>query len=204
MRSGAARKRINTESFTERHGPLWYTSATNTPGRCARALSSTVTRSRSSSPDQASMGARWAARSPSRMCGYSLPASPRNSSSSPGTTRNTRRRRGPSHPQNPICTRFPLRPLSATARPSRCHRHGRVDHEAELVVVIGRRCRSVTEEEAPGCVGAYLGTTYRRGRNGDAARLRPPSPSTPSSLGPWLVTDLDLSDLLVECIVSGE
>ncbi len=71
-------------------------------------------------PDQASMGADGP-RDPLADVRL-LPASPRNSSSSPGTTRNTRRRRGPSHPQNPICTRVPLRPSSATARPSRCHR----------------------------------------------------------------------------------
>lgn len=85
---------------------------------------------------------------------------------------------------------------------------GRVDHEAELVVVIGRRCRSVTEEEALGYVAGYTCGNDVSARDVQwgtpPAFARAKSIDTFSPLGPWLVTDLDPSDLLVECIVSGE
>ena len=83
----------------------------------------------------------------------------------------------------------------------------RVDHEAELGVVIGRLCRSVPVEEAPKYVLGYTcgnDVTARdlQQRDGQWARAKGFDGFCP--LGPWVATDLDASDVRVECRVNGE
>ncbi|MBD3177456.1 MAG: 2-hydroxyhepta-2,4-diene-1,7-dioate isomerase, partial [Armatimonadia bacterium] len=85
---------------------------------------------------------------------------------------------------------------------------GRVDHEAELVVVIGRRCRAVAEADAMDYVAGLTCGNDVSAR--DIQWGKPPafargkSIDTFSPLGPWIVTDLDASDLEIKCTVSGE
>lgn len=85
---------------------------------------------------------------------------------------------------------------------------GRVDHEAELVVVVGRRCRGVAEEEALRYVAGYTCGNDISARDVQwgtpPAFARAKSIDTFAPLGPWLVTDLDPTDLALQCLVSGE
>lgn len=85
---------------------------------------------------------------------------------------------------------------------------GRVDHEAELVVVIGARCRAVAEQDALRFVAGYTCGNDVSARDVQwgtpPAFARAKSIDTFSPLGPWLVTDIDPADLLIECLVSGE
>lgn len=83
----------------------------------------------------------------------------------------------------------------------------RVDHEAELGVVIGRLCKGVSEEEAQGYVLGYTcgnDVTARdlQQRDGQWSRAKGFDGFCP--LGPWIETDLDTADLRVECRVNGE
>ena len=81
---------------------------------------------------------------------------------------------------------------------------GRVDHEAELAVVIGRPARDLTRENALAHVWGYTvanDVTARDQQNSDAQWTRGKGHDTFCPLGPWLVTDLDPGDLRVRCEV---
>jgi len=86
----------------------------------------------------------------------------------------------------------------------------RVEHEAELTIVIGRRCRNVTREEAWAYVlGVTCGNdvTARDLQRADGQWTRGKGFDTFCPLGPWLVTGLsesDIADLAVTCRVNGE
>ena len=71
--------------------------------------------------------------------------------------------------------------------------HRRTDHEAELAVVIGKMCRSVSSNEALGYVAGYtmgLDMTVR----GSEDRSYRKSPDGYTILGPWLVTADEIPD----------
>jgi 2-keto-4-pentenoate hydratase/2-oxohepta-3-ene-1,7-dioic acid hydratase in catechol pathway len=83
---------------------------------------------------------------------------------------------------------------------------GRVDHEAELGVVIGRRTHRVTPGLARDCViGFTCGTdvTAREVQSLDGQWTRAKGYDTFCPLGPW-VADVDPADLAIECLVNGE
>lgn len=83
---------------------------------------------------------------------------------------------------------------------------GRVDHEAELVAVIGRRLhRASPAEAAQGLLGFSCGNdvTARdiQGRDGQWTRAKGFDTFCP--IGPW-VADVEPNDLAIECLVNGE
>jgi 2-keto-4-pentenoate hydratase/2-oxohepta-3-ene-1,7-dioic acid hydratase in catechol pathway len=83
---------------------------------------------------------------------------------------------------------------------------GRVDEEAELVVVIGRSCRNVRPEEAPGCVLGYScgnDVSAREWQKRDLNWWRAKSSDTFAPLGPSIVTDLDPSSARITGRING-
>jgi 2-keto-4-pentenoate hydratase/2-oxohepta-3-ene-1,7-dioic acid hydratase in catechol pathway len=83
----------------------------------------------------------------------------------------------------------------------------RVDHEAELVVVIGRRAHKVAATDAWSVVGGYTcgnDVTARDIQRSDGQWTRGKGFHTFCPLGPWVETDIDPSDVRVSCTVSGE
>jgi 2-keto-4-pentenoate hydratase/2-oxohepta-3-ene-1,7-dioic acid hydratase in catechol pathway len=83
-----------------------------------------------------------------------------------------------------------------------------VEHEAELAVVIGSKCRNLTSENA---VDAIFGITCANDvtsrdlppRDGNTTRAK--SFDTYCPIGPWIETDLDLAaGVQVRCTVNGE
>lgn len=83
----------------------------------------------------------------------------------------------------------------------------RVDHEAELAVVIGRICRAVPEEEAGRYILGYTcgnDVTARDLQERDGQWTRAKGFDGFCPLGPWLETELDPSDVEVVCRVDGE
>jgi 2-keto-4-pentenoate hydratase/2-oxohepta-3-ene-1,7-dioic acid hydratase in catechol pathway len=83
----------------------------------------------------------------------------------------------------------------------------RVDHEAEMAVVIGRLARRVRAEDA----GRYIlgftcgnDVTARdlQAKDGQWTRAKGFDGFCP--LGPWIETELDPTDLAIECRVNGE
>lgn len=82
-----------------------------------------------------------------------------------------------------------------------------VEHSAELAVIIGRRARWVSVEDAPKFVFGYTCANDIAARDlqpGDVYTTRSKSFDTFCPLGPWVVTSLDPSDLLIVSKVNGQ
>ena len=83
----------------------------------------------------------------------------------------------------------------------------RVDHEAELGIVIGRLCREVSRERAFDVVLGYTcgnDVTARDHQAQDGQWTRGKGHDTFCPLGPWVETELKVDDLAVRCTVDGE
>ena len=82
-----------------------------------------------------------------------------------------------------------------------------VEHEAELVVVIGKRGRNITSEDARNHILGYTvgnDITARDLQKTDGQWTRAKGFDTFCSFGPWIDTDFDISDALITCKVSGQ
>ena len=83
----------------------------------------------------------------------------------------------------------------------------RVDYEAELAVVIGRRCWKVSEADALDYVAGYTclnDVTARDLQQKDGQWTRAKGFDTFCPMGPYLTTDIDPSNLAVEAFLNGE
>jgi 2-keto-4-pentenoate hydratase/2-oxohepta-3-ene-1,7-dioic acid hydratase in catechol pathway len=83
----------------------------------------------------------------------------------------------------------------------------RVDYEGELAVVIGRLCRDVPVERVPEVVLGYTvanDVTARDLQKTDGQWWRAKGFDSFCPLGPYLVTDLDVTDLRVTTRLDGE
>ncbi len=84
---------------------------------------------------------------------------------------------------------------------------GRVDHEAELAVIIGKIARRVDRENALSYVLGYTcanDVSARDFQKKDGQWGRAKGFDTFCPLGPWITTDFDPSDVGVHCTVNGE
>lgn len=83
----------------------------------------------------------------------------------------------------------------------------RVDHEAELAIVIGRLCREVPLARAFDVVLGYTcgnDVTARDHQAQDKQWTRGKSHDTFCPIGPWIETELDASDVVVQARVDDE
>ena len=81
---------------------------------------------------------------------------------------------------------------------------GRVDHEGELAIVIGRPARDLTIDNALAHVWGYTAAndvTAREQQRSDGQWTRGKGHDTFCPLGPWIETDLDPANLRVRCEV---
>jgi 2-keto-4-pentenoate hydratase/2-oxohepta-3-ene-1,7-dioic acid hydratase in catechol pathway len=82
-----------------------------------------------------------------------------------------------------------------------------VQYEGELVVVIGKRCRRVSEAEALDCVFGYTignDVSERTWQRGDRTLWRGKNTDTFKPMGPWIVTGLDPDTLRVTIRLNGQ
>jgi 2-keto-4-pentenoate hydratase/2-oxohepta-3-ene-1,7-dioic acid hydratase in catechol pathway len=85
-----------------------------------------------------------------------------------------------------------------------------VDYEAELVVVIGKRCRHVSKEDAPGVVFGYCAgndVSVRDWQFRTPQYMLGKSFDTHAPFGPWIVTADEIGDphgLGIRTLVNGE
>ncbi|MGC1377191.1 MAG: fumarylacetoacetate hydrolase family protein [Anaerolineales bacterium] len=82
-----------------------------------------------------------------------------------------------------------------------------VEHEGELVAVIGKRGRNITIEQARSHILGYtIGNdiTARDLQKSDGQWTRAKGFDTFCPFGPWIDTDFDVSDALITCKVSGQ
>ena len=83
---------------------------------------------------------------------------------------------------------------------------GRVDHEAEMAIVIGRKARHVAEAEAAAAILGYTcfnDVTARELQDREIQFTRAKGFDTFAPFGPWIETDLDPSDLAITASVNG-
>jgi 2-keto-4-pentenoate hydratase/2-oxohepta-3-ene-1,7-dioic acid hydratase in catechol pathway len=81
-----------------------------------------------------------------------------------------------------------------------------VQYEGELVVVIGRQCKHVSEAEALDCVFGYTignDVSERTWQRGDRTFWRGKNTDTFKPMGPWIVTGLDPDALRVTIRLNG-
>lgn len=84
---------------------------------------------------------------------------------------------------------------------------GHVDYEAELAVIIGRRCKNIPAAEADGVIMGYTcfnDVTARDLQKKDSQWTRAKSFDTFAPVGPYIASPLDVSDLRVKTRVNGE
>jgi 2-keto-4-pentenoate hydratase/2-oxohepta-3-ene-1,7-dioic acid hydratase in catechol pathway len=82
-----------------------------------------------------------------------------------------------------------------------------IEHEAELVVVIGKRGRWISLNEARSFIFGYTignDVTARDLQRRDGQWTRAKGFDTFCSFGPWIETDFDPADALLTCHVNGE
>ncbi len=82
-----------------------------------------------------------------------------------------------------------------------------VEHEAELVVVIGKRARYVTAEDAKNYIFGYTignDVTARDLQRTDEQWTRAKGFDTFCPFGPWIDTDFNIADALITCKVNGQ
>lgn len=82
-----------------------------------------------------------------------------------------------------------------------------VEHEAELVVVIGKRGKNLTAETAKEYIFGYTignDVTARDLQKTDGQWTRAKGFDTFCSFGPWIDTEFDASDAVVTCRVNGQ
>ena len=82
----------------------------------------------------------------------------------------------------------------------------RVEHEAELGVVIARRVRRISREQALSAVFGYTAVcdvTARDIQRKDVQFTRAKGYDTFCPVGPWIETELDPADLAITCTVDG-
>ncbi len=82
-----------------------------------------------------------------------------------------------------------------------------VEHEAELAVIIGKRCRWISIEEATQVILGYTignDVTARDLQRRDGQWTRGKGFDTFCPLGPWIETVFDSADALITCYVNGE
>lgn len=82
-----------------------------------------------------------------------------------------------------------------------------VEHEAELVVVIGKRGRFISPEEARDYIFGYTvgnDVTARDLQRSDGQWTRAKGFDTFCPFGPWIDTDFDPADAIITCRVNGQ
>jgi 2-keto-4-pentenoate hydratase/2-oxohepta-3-ene-1,7-dioic acid hydratase in catechol pathway len=82
-----------------------------------------------------------------------------------------------------------------------------VEHEAELVLVIGKRGKNITAEQAKRYIFGYtIGNdiTARDLQKTDSQWTRAKGFDTFCSFGPWIDTDFDPADAVITCRVNGQ
>ncbi|MEX2143710.1 MAG: fumarylacetoacetate hydrolase family protein [Anaerolineales bacterium] len=83
----------------------------------------------------------------------------------------------------------------------------RIEHEAELAVVIGRRSRWLNPEDVNDAILGFLvanDVTARDLQRRDGQWTRGKGFDTFCPIGPWIETEFDAADAVISCTVNGE
>jgi 2-keto-4-pentenoate hydratase/2-oxohepta-3-ene-1,7-dioic acid hydratase in catechol pathway len=118
---------------------------------------------------------------------------------------------GKSPPKDPVVSLKPRTSLAGPYEDIVCPRFvTQLDYEGELALVIGKKCRNVSEADAPGCVAGYFVINDVSARDIqfiDKQYTRAKGFDTFGPCGPWLTTPdeiLDPGNLRLTTKVNGE
>jgi 2-keto-4-pentenoate hydratase/2-oxohepta-3-ene-1,7-dioic acid hydratase in catechol pathway len=117
------------------------------------------------------------------------------------------REMGGEAPASPVIFLKPSTSVIGTGDVIRLPQSDRVDHEAELAVVIGRPARDVSRADALSYVLGYTcanDVTARDQQKADGQFTRGKGHDSFCPIGPWIETVLDPSDVRVTASVNGE
>jgi len=109
-------------------------------------------------------------------------------------------------PANPILFLKPLTSLIGPGDNIILPNRGRIDYEGELAVIIGSRAKDVSKETARKYILGYScfnDVTDRLVQKADGQWTRAKGYDTFAPVGPWIDTELDADNLLVETYVNG-
>ena len=87
------------------------------------------------------------------------------------------------------------------------HMSRRVDYEGELAFIIGRRAKNIAEEDAPDYILGYTcfnDVSARDLQKKDIQYTRAKGFDTFAPMGPWIETDIDPDDVMIETYLNGE
>jgi 2-keto-4-pentenoate hydratase/2-oxohepta-3-ene-1,7-dioic acid hydratase in catechol pathway len=87
------------------------------------------------------------------------------------------------------------------------HATDQVQYEGELVVVIGRKCKHLTRENALDAVFGYTignDVSERTWQKSDRTLWRAKNTDTFKPMGPWIETDVNLAELVTKIRLNGE
>jgi 2-keto-4-pentenoate hydratase/2-oxohepta-3-ene-1,7-dioic acid hydratase in catechol pathway len=111
-------------------------------------------------------------------------------------------------PEEPVIFLKPATTIIGPGESVICPRtSSRVDYEAELGVVVKDRSRDISPEEAPDHILGYTcanDVTARDLQKKDGQWTRAKSFDTFCPVGPWIETDLDPGNLLIQSYLNGE
>jgi len=115
------------------------------------------------------------------------------------------------HSEVPKAPLIILKPLSSLLGPEQAivlpPQSKQVEHEAELVAVIGKRGRWISAEDALDYVMGYTignDVTARDLQRSDGQWTRAKGFDTSCPVGPWFETAFDPADAMITCYVNGE
>ncbi len=97
-----------------------------------------------------------------------------------------------------------LDPLGKIQKPAACER---LDYEAELAIVVGKKCEHIKPEEAKDHILGYTclnDVTARDIQKKESQWLRAKGFYTFCPVGPWIETELDPRDLRLQAILNGK
>jgi 2-keto-4-pentenoate hydratase/2-oxohepta-3-ene-1,7-dioic acid hydratase in catechol pathway len=117
------------------------------------------------------------------------------------------REMGGEAPESPVIFLKPSTSVIGTGDVIRLPQSDRVDHEAELAVVIGRPARDVSRADALSYVLGYTcanDVTARDQQKADVQFTRGKGHDSFCPIGPWIETVFDPSDVRVTATVNGE
>ena len=83
----------------------------------------------------------------------------------------------------------------------------KVQYEAEIVVIVGKKAKHLTEENALSCVFGYTignDVSERTWQKGDRTLWRAKNTDTFKPMGPWIETEVDLDKLQTTVRVDGK
>jgi 2-keto-4-pentenoate hydratase/2-oxohepta-3-ene-1,7-dioic acid hydratase in catechol pathway len=112
-----------------------------------------------------------------------------------------------SEPKSPILFLKPLTSLIGPGDNIILPNKGRIDYEGELAVVMGKKAKDISKKDVKKHILGYTcfnDVTDRIAQKADGQWTRAKGYDTFAAVGPWIETEINADDVLVETYVNGD